>query len=127
MADHIAKKCKEKGYKIEREQLFSVQGSRLKPDLIVMDEERALIVDVTVHLESGDAFARGASEKIEKYQPLVDYFVSQGAAQEAQVLPIVVGSRGSHTQENFEIPKNFGTRSWTPGQVPRHHCRWLQC
>jgi hypothetical protein len=43
----------------------------------------------------GDALARGASEKIEKYQPLADYFVSQGAVQEAQVLPIVVGSRGA--------------------------------
>jgi hypothetical protein len=51
MADHIAKKCKEKGNKIEQEQLFSVQGSRLNPDLVVMDEERAVIVDVTVRFE----------------------------------------------------------------------------
>jgi hypothetical protein len=91
MADNIGKKCIEMGYKVEREQLFSVQGCKLKPDLVIIDGERALIVDVTVRFESGDALAWGASEKIEKYQPLADYFVSQGAAQESQVLPIVVG------------------------------------
>jgi hypothetical protein len=52
-----------------------VQEGRLKPDLVVIEGKRALIVDVTVRFESGDNLARGASEKIEKYQPLADYFV----------------------------------------------------
>ena len=99
MAAFIATKCEEKGYLTTREQLFSVHGEKLKPDLVVTDGDRALIVDVTVRFESGDSLARGAAEKIEKYQTLADYFVSQEVAREAQVLPIVVGSRGA-------IPKN---------------------
>jgi hypothetical protein len=108
MADHIALKCKQKGYQVEREQLFSVEGGRLKPDLVVIDGERALIVDVTVRFESGDALARGASEKIEKYRPLADFFVSQGAAQESQVLPIVVGSRGAIPKKTLRSLKSLG-------------------
>jgi hypothetical protein len=108
MVANIAVKSEEKGHKVAREQLFSVQECRLKPDLVVTDGERALIVDVTVRFESGDALARGAAEKIAKYQPLADYFVSQGVAREAQVLPIVVGSRGA-------IPRNTLTALTTLG------------
>jgi hypothetical protein len=108
MAAQIAKKCEEKGYKVTREQLFSVQDSRLKPDLVVMDGERALIVDVTVRFESGDALARGAIEKTVKYQPLADYFVSHGAAREAQVLPIVVGSRGAIPRNTMKALNTLG-------------------
>ena len=108
MAAVIASKCEEKGYTIARKQLFSVQEERLKPDLVVTDGERALIVDVTVRFESGDSLARGAAEKIAKYQSLADYFVSQGTAREAQVLPIVVGSRGA-------IPKHTLTALTTLG------------
>jgi hypothetical protein len=46
--------------------------------------------DVYVRFESGESLARGAAEKIAK---LADFFVSQGTAREAQVLPIVVDSR----------------------------------
>jgi hypothetical protein len=99
MAAFIANKCEEKGYTVAREQLYSVQGSKLKPDLVITDGERALVVDVTVRFESGDALAQGATEKLEKYQPLADYLVSLGTVREAQVLPIVVGSRGA-------IPRN---------------------
>nr|ADX60049.1 R2 protein [Kalotermes flavicollis] len=102
MAAFVAINCEEKGYQTTREQLLSIEQRRLKPDLVVMDRERALIVDVTVRFESGDALSRGASEKIEKYQPLADYFVSQGADREASVLPIVVGSRGAITQATMK-------------------------
>jgi hypothetical protein len=99
MAAIVATKCEEKGYQVAREQLYSVQGSKLKPDLVVNDGERALIVDVTVRFESGDALVRGANEKLAKYEPLAQYFESQETVREAQVLPIVVGSRGA-------IPRN---------------------
>jgi hypothetical protein len=67
----IATKCEEKGYRITRQQLFSVREDRHKPDLVT-DGERALNVDVTVRFESGDALVRGTAEKIAKYQPLAD-------------------------------------------------------
>jgi hypothetical protein len=99
MAAVIATKCEDKGYKVASEQLFSAGGEKLKPDLVVTDGDRALIVDVTVPFESGDSLARGSAEKVTKYQPLADYFVSQGTVREAQVLPILIGSRGA-------IPRN---------------------
>jgi hypothetical protein len=111
MAAVIATKCEEKGYAVNREQLFSVREERLKPDLVVTDGERALIVDVTVRFESGDSLARGAAEKIAKYQSLADYFVSQGTARTAQVLPIVVGSRGAIPKDTLKSLKTLGLES----------------
>jgi hypothetical protein len=108
MAVVIATKCEEKGYKTACEQVFSEQGEKLKPDLIVTDGERALIVDVTVRFESGDSLARGLTEKITKYQPLADYFVSQGTAREAQVLPIVIGSRGAVPKDTLKALITLG-------------------
>jgi hypothetical protein len=108
MAAFVATKCEEKGYQTTREQLFSIEQGKLKPDLVVIDGERALIVDVTVRFESGNALSRGASEKVEKYQPLADYFVSQGAVREANVLPIVVGSRGAITQATLKSLATLG-------------------
>jgi hypothetical protein len=108
MAAVIATKCEEKGYKVTREQLFSVRGEKLKPDLVVIDGERALIVDVTVRFESGDSLARGSTEKISKYQPLADYFISQETAREAQVLPIVIGSRGAITKDTLNSLRTLG-------------------
>jgi hypothetical protein len=108
-------KCEERGYKTAREQLSSVRGEKLKPDLVVTDGERALIVDVTVRFESGDSLARGSIEKITKYQPLADYFVSQGTAREAKVLPIVIGSRGA-------VPKDGNGHSFVR-QERRHNCQ----
>jgi hypothetical protein len=126
MAVVIATKCEEKGYTIVREQLFSVREERLKPDLIVTDGERALIVDVTVHFETGDSLARGAAEKIAKYQTLADCFVSQGTAREAEVLPIVVRLSWSDSKGYAQSPNHSRTGWQTPGEVPRHLCHWLQ-
>jgi hypothetical protein len=67
MAAFVTTKYEENGYQSTREHLFSIEQGRLKPDLVVLDGERAPIVDVTVRFESGDALSRGASEKIEKY------------------------------------------------------------
>lgn len=67
---------------------------RLKPDLVVTDGERAVIVHVTVRFEWRPR-ARGTAEKIAKHQTLADFFISQGTARDAQVMPIVVGSRGA--------------------------------
>jgi hypothetical protein len=71
-----------------------LQKGRLEPDLVVIDGERALIVDVTVRFESGYSLARGVTEKVTKYQPLADYIVAEGTVRGAQVLPIVGGCRG---------------------------------
>jgi hypothetical protein len=107
MAAVIATNCEEKGYKVTREQLFSVQEGKLKPDLVI-DEERSITVDVTVRFRSGDALARGAAEKLAMYRYLANYLMSQGTVREAHVLQIVVGSRGA-------IPRNTLTSLTTLG------------
>jgi hypothetical protein len=85
-----------------------VRGEKLKPDLVVTDGELALIADVTVHLESGDSLARRSAEKITKYQPLADYFVSQRTAREAHVLPIVIGSRVAVPKKTLKSQSTLG-------------------
>jgi hypothetical protein len=108
MVEKIATECEQKGLKVSREQLFSLQREKLKPDLVVIGEERALIVDVTVRFESGDSLARGAAEKITKYQPLADFMVLEGSVTEAQVLPIVVSSRGAMPSRTIKALKTLG-------------------
>jgi hypothetical protein len=49
----LDEKCEGEGYKFGREQLLSVHGIKFKPDIVIRDGERALIVDVTVRFESG--------------------------------------------------------------------------
>jgi hypothetical protein len=94
MVSKIETECREKELTVNREQSYSLQRGRLNPDLVVIDGERALIVDITVRFESGDSLARGATE-VTKCHPLADYMVAEGTVREDQVLPIVVGSRGA--------------------------------
>jgi hypothetical protein len=55
MAAFVNTKCEKMGYQVTLEQLFFIGQGRLKADPVVIDGERALIVDVTVRFESGDA------------------------------------------------------------------------
>jgi hypothetical protein len=78
-----------------------VRDERLKSDLVT-DVWCALIIDDNVLFESGESLARIATEKIAKRQIFADFFVSQGTAREAQVLSIVVDSRGAIPKDTLK-------------------------
>lgn len=71
-------------------------GDKLfKPDLVIKKEDRALIVDVTVRYENKNYLQEAKKEKIEKYNHCKEYFKIKLRARDAEVIPIVLGSRGA--------------------------------
>ncbi|KAG5863424.1 hypothetical protein JTB14_036555 [Gonioctena quinquepunctata] len=69
-------------------------GGNLKPDLVIQSQGTVFVVDVTDRHEDGENLAIGRNSKIEKYSQLLPQLRQRYQATEAEVLPIVVGTRG---------------------------------
>ena len=92
--DRLAAHDKETG--ITREPtLKSPQGAVLKPDLVVKSQGRVFVVDVTVRHEDKDYLQEGRRSKIEKYAPLLQQLRERLNGETAEVLPIVIETRGA--------------------------------
>lgn len=68
---------------------------RLKPDLVVKNQDGVFVVDVTVRHEDGLYLERAREEKIDKYRGLLPQLQTRFGATSGDVLPIVVGTRGA--------------------------------
>lgn len=82
----------------------------LQPDLIIQDGKRVLVVDVTVRHEDGDLMTRGMREKLTKYHALKDTLTSKLGVKDFQVLPIVVGTRGTMPQQTLACLRELHIR-----------------
>ena len=94
--DFIAGKVREE-YTVLDEPRLHHQGKLHKPDLVLVSEAQALIVDVTVRYEKGEYLEDGKKEKLAKYdslRTLVAEMYSKSRTK-VEVIPIVVGSRGA--------------------------------
>lgn len=83
-------------------------GGNLQPDLVVKSQERVFVVDVTVRHEDGDGLARGHQDKIRKYGRLLPQLAARFGATEAEVLPVVVGTRGAIPRSTVESLTKLG-------------------
>ena len=85
-------------------------GQRLKPDLVVKTNMGGVIVlDVTVRYEHRSSLVDGAEEKRRKYSCLLPQFERElGRGQIAEVIPIVVGSRGAIPSITREALQRLG-------------------
>lgn len=90
------------------EPTLAVNGSLYKPDLIIKDENRVFLVDVTVRLENRDYLQAAVREKTTKYTPCIDEVKKRFGCKNGQVLPIVVGSRGVMPRSTVENLKLLG-------------------
>lgn len=91
------------------EQVIEVRGERLKPDLVVHSNDKGvLVIDVTVRFENAEFLTLAAREKVEKYTPALGQFRERLGADTAQVVPIVVGSRGSLPRQTVLALKGLG-------------------
>lgn len=70
-------------------------GERLKPDLVILNEERVIVLDVTVRYENKSFLAEAAKEKVNKYICIAAKLKKDFKVCDAKVVPIVVGSRGA--------------------------------
>ena len=83
-------------------------GSLYKPDLVVKNGERVLVVDVTVRYENKDYLAKAEKEKINKYRPCLKALKDLLNASGGEVLPVVLGSRGAIAPNTERVLKRLG-------------------
>jgi hypothetical protein len=83
------------GTKIIEEALIPTPTGNLKPDLVVVNQGRVHVVDVTVRHEDTGYLDEGYRSKVEKYTPLLEILAEQLHVERGRVLPLVVGTRGS--------------------------------
>jgi len=95
--DFVTKKlaAMKEGVKIIEEALIPTPTGNLKPDLVVVNQGRVHVVDVTVRHEDTGYLDEGHRSKVEKYTPLVEILAEQLQVERGRVLPLVVGTRGS--------------------------------
>ncbi|KMQ84511.1 r2 protein [Lasius niger] len=77
------------------EPTIEYKGERFKPDLVILNEEKLLVLDVTVRYENKNFLAEGAREKIEKYKNIAHKLKTDFKVRKAKVVPIVIGSKGA--------------------------------
>jgi hypothetical protein len=78
--------------------LNSPEEGILKPDLVVKNQRGVFVVDVTVRHEDKENLHEGRRCKIEKYTPLLPGLKERFECGNAEVLPIVIGTRGAIPQ-----------------------------
>lgn len=81
---------------------IKVGGNLLKPDLVVKNEDRILVVDVTVCYENRDYLQKAAKEKVGKYLSCLKILMRKYGVSEGAVLPVVLGNRGAVTPETIK-------------------------
>lgn len=86
----------------------SPSGGNLKPDLIVRNQKGVFVVDITVRHEDNDYLAQGRNDKLRKYSPLLPLLQREYGATAAEVLPLVVGTRGAMPKETIMDLRKIG-------------------
>lgn len=84
---------------------IKVNGNLYKPDLIIKNEERLHIVDVTIRYENRDYLQKAEAEKISKYKECLEFLLNKYKMKKGSILPIVIGSRGAiplNTRSNLK-------------------------
>jgi len=95
--DFVTKKLASMKGKVQiiEEALIPTPTGNLKPDLVVVNQGRVHVVDVTVRHEDTGYLDEGYRSKMEKYTPLLEILAEQLQVERGRVLPLVVGTRGS--------------------------------
>ena len=75
---------------------------------MVKNEERILVVDVTVCHENRDYRQKAAKEKIDKYFSCLNILKNKYDVDEGAILPAELGSGGAITPETIENLKELG-------------------
>jgi hypothetical protein len=94
--------------KVIEEATISTPAGTLKPDLVIIHQQRVHVVDVTVRHEDVGYLQRGYNEKISKYTPLLQILSDKHGVNPGRVLPIVVGARGAIPKTTTEALEELG-------------------
>ena len=92
-------------------ELRAPDGKRLKPDLLVKSGEGVFVVDVTVRCEDGDSLRHAALSKLNTYQPLLPSVAALYQSNDAEVLPVVVGTTEAMPKDTIDALRKIGIRN----------------
>lgn len=96
--DYLANKIS-KTKTVFTEPTVNDNGELKKPDIVVKNKDEIQVIDVTIRYEDKDYLKVAAEEKVEKYKTTAELIRDKTKCKTSEVLPIVIGSRGT-------IPKN---------------------
>lgn len=74
---------------------IQVGANLFKPDLVIKNEEKVFVADITVRFENRDYLQLACDEKIHKYRECLRIIKQRYGSREGAILPVVVGSRGT--------------------------------
>lgn len=93
--------------KITTDRMIKDSNLRLRPDIVIEEGARVIIIDVTCPFDNDvDALGDAALSKVNKYQPLKEFVESMG--KKCDILPFVVGALGSWYKQNELVLKILG-------------------
>lgn len=87
---------------------INVLGELKKPDLVIKDQERLLVVDITIRYEDRDNLKQAMKEKVEKYRDTAELLRLKLNCLTTEVLPVVTGSRGAIPLGTKRVLKDLG-------------------
>lgn len=96
--------------RVMAEPTIELNGERYKLDLVILNETRALVLDVTVRYENKDYLTIAAKEKEDKYRDIAYKLKQDLKVESTRVVPIVVGSRGAIPQRTISEFKMLGVK-----------------
>ena len=92
---------------ITTDQQVRAANSRLRPDIIVEEDNKVLIIDVCCPFDSNAEALRDAEQrKLYKYEGLKQFFVGQG--KQCEVFGFVIGALGSWHPANENVLRHLG-------------------
>ncbi|CAB4001755.1 Hypothetical predicted protein [Paramuricea clavata] len=92
---------------ITTDQQVGAANSRLRPDIIVEEDNKVLIIDVCCPFDSNaEALCDAEQRKLNKYEGLKQFFVGQG--KQCKVLGFVIGALGSRHPANENVLRQLG-------------------
>jgi hypothetical protein len=92
------------------EPAVNVGGDLKKPDLVIKDQDRLMVVDVTVRYENRTTLADAYRKKARKYKETAETIKQKLGCATAEVLPIVMGCRGVMPRSTVENLSKLGIR-----------------
>ena len=79
-----------------------------KPDLILVRENKAVVIDFTVVYEADHTLQRANRAKMIKYSPLVNKICEMYGVSDVEVRGLAIGARGGWCQQNTATLQELG-------------------
>ena len=93
---------------------ISTSNLNLRPDIVIKEDNKVTIIDVCCPFENPEALRDAEQRKLDKYEPLKQYFLSQGL--QCDVFGFVVGALGAWYPPNESVLRRLGmTRTLAMG------------